>query len=279
VLFVTLHGQQNRATRAPILKFFALAYALSWLVWWPAALGSSRSIEPLPTGVLHLVGALGPLTAALIITSRTDGGSGITCVVRRCLTGGRWIAIGLLIPAALFLFAAALVALSSTTTIDWRSFGTNQEFTNVSRPAYWIANLLFYGFGEEVGWRGFALPRLQARTSALRASLLLAVGWAGWHLPLFFFSPGLSALDAPGIAGWFVSLGLGSITLTWLFNSSDGSIIVVALFHAALDVFMTSPVAPGIEKVMGALLTIGAALIVPVYGAESLSRRGKVTDR
>jgi hypothetical protein len=52
-----------------------------------------------------------------------------------------------------------------------------------------------------------------------------------------------------------------------------------ALFHAALDVFMTSPVAPGIEKVMGALLTIGAALIVPVDGAESLSRRGKVADR
>jgi len=66
---------------------------------------------------------------------------------------------------------------------------------------------------------------------------------------------------------------------TWLFNSSEGSITVVALFHAALDVFMTSPVAPGIENVMGALLTIGAVLIVPVFGAESLSKRGKVTDR
>jgi hypothetical protein len=97
------------------------------------------------------------------------------------------------------------------------------------------------------------------------------------HLPLFF-SPGLSALDVPGIAVWLVCLGLGSITLTWLFNSSDRS-IMSALFHAALDVFMTSPVAPGIEKVMGAQLTIGAALIVPVDGAESLSRRGKGADR
>ena len=108
------------------------------------------------------------------------------------------------------------------------------------------------------------------------ASLLVAVGW---HLPLFFFSPGLSALDAAGIVGWVVSLALVSIILTWLFNSSGGSIAVVALVHAALDVFITSPVAPGIENVMRALLTIGAVLIVPVFGAESLSRQGKVTDR
>jgi len=266
----------NKATKAPILVFFALAYALSWLLWWPAALASGGWIEPLPTHLLQLVGAMGLLGAALLVTRRMHGRSGIARIVQRCVTGGRWIAIGVLIPAALFVVAVAFVSLNSTTTIEWRNFGINREFADLPRPAYWIANLIFYGFGEEVGWRGFALPRLQARTSALRASLLLAVGWAGWHLPLFFFTPGLSALGAAGIAGWIVSLGLGSITLTWLLNSSGGSIAAVALFHAALDVFMSSPVAPGIENVMGALLTIGTVLIVPTFGAESLSRRGKV---
>lgn len=91
-----------------------------------------------------------------------------------------------------------------------------------------LANLVFYGFGEEVGWRGFALPCLQGRSSALRASALLAIGWAGWHLPLFAFSPGLSGMGAGGVAGWLVSLLLGSIVLTWLFNSTGGSIAAVA---------------------------------------------------
>ena len=142
---------------------------------------------------------------------------------------------------------------------------------------YWLANVVFYGVGEEVGWRGFALPRLQPRASALRASLELALIWAGWHAPLFVFSPGLSELGLPGTIGWLVSLGLGSILLTWLFNSSGGSIAAVALFHGALDVFM-SPVAPELQSVMGALLTIGTLLLIPVFGGENLARRPRIVE-
>jgi membrane protease YdiL (CAAX protease family) len=137
---------------------------------------------------------------------------------------------------------------------------------------------VFYGFGEEVGWRGFLLPRLQAKASAFRASLVLAFGWGAWHVPLFAFSHGLSSLGPAAAIGWFASLTLGSILLTWLFNSSGGSIVAVAFFHAALDIFIGSPVAAQLPNVMGALLTVGTLLLIPVYARTNLSRQHRVVE-
>ena len=156
--------------------------------------------------------------------------------------------------------------------------GRAPSFPSFPRVVDRVANVIFYGFGEEVGWRGFALPRLQARALALRSSVALALVWAGWHIPLFAFSPGFAGLGLSGAIGWVVSLGLGSILLTSLFNSSGGSIATVALFHAALDVFITSPVTAALPTVMGALLTVGTLLLIPVFGGENLARPRRVIE-
>ena len=103
-------------------------------------------------------------------------------------------------------------------------------------------------------------------------------GPAGWHLPLFAFSAGLSQLDVAGTAGWLVSLCLGSILLAWLFNSSAGSIAAVALFHAALDIFIASPVSGQLASVMGALLTLGTLALIPTFGAENLARKPRIVE-
>ena len=114
--------------------------------------------------------------------------------------------------------------------------------------------------------------------AALRASLVVALAWAGWHVPLRV-QPQLSSLGLAGATGWLVSLVLGSILLTWLFNSSRGSIGAVPLFHAALDIFITSPVAPQLPNVMGALLTVGTLGLIPVFGRQDLSRQSHVVER
>ena len=206
------------------------------------------------------------------------GRSALARLGKRCWTGRSWLAIAVLIPSALFFLATVIVAGFYGEPIAWKNLGRGLEFPELPRPVYWLATLFFYGFGEEVGWRGFALPRLQSRFSALRASLLLALGWAGWHLPLFFFSPGLSTLGAAGMVGWLFSLALGSILLTWLFNSSRGSVAAVALFHAVLDVYFVSPVAKTLPNVMGALLTVGTLLLIPVFGRENLARWPRVME-
>jgi membrane protease YdiL (CAAX protease family) len=121
-----------------------------------------------------------------------------------------------------------------------------------------------------------ALPRLQAKHSALGAATLVALGWALWHVPLFLYRPGYTSMSATGIAGWFVSLLTGSILLTSLYNNSRGSILVVALFHASIDVVFTSDFdSPALVNALGALITVCAAGVVAVTGPRTLSRHGK----
>jgi membrane protease YdiL (CAAX protease family) len=252
-----------------LLPFFALAYAVSWTLWFPAVAAIVGWIDPVPSRQLHLVGGLGPMVAAVIVTFWANGPEGLRQLAKQCTTGGRWIVVAILIPAGLFLIATTSIAVTTDAAIEWRNVGASTEFPDWPRSVYWLANVVFFGFGEEVGWRGFALPRLQSHASALHASLVLAAGWAGWHLPLFAFGPGLSTLGLAGSVGWLMSLALGSILLTWLFNASAGSIGAVAIFHAALDIFIGSPVAAAVPNVMGALLTVGTLLLIPTLRHES----------
>src|SRR3712207_5962455 len=90
---------------------------------------------------------------------------------------------------------------------------------------------LAYGFGEETGWRGFALPRLQRRRSALSATFLLTVAWAAWHAPFFLYRSSYLAFGPVEYVGFFVGLFAGAIWLTCLYNGSGCSVLLVALWH------------------------------------------------
>ena len=84
-------------------------------------------------------------------------------------------------------------------------------------------------------------------------------------------------MHAPEIAGWFFSLLTGSILLTWLYNQSRGSLLVVAVFHATIDVAFTAHTAsPLVVNITGALVTVWGVLVVILAGPRALSRQGKV---
>jgi membrane protease YdiL (CAAX protease family) len=107
--------------------------------------------------------------------------------------------------------------------------------TWLSLPAVFLVTaLLRGGLDEEVGWRGLALPRLQARYGALPASLLLGLIWAAWHLPLWFI-PGQGQAEQ-SFPVFVLSVLLLSVVLAWLYNSTGGSLLIVVLAHAANNV-------------------------------------------
>lgn len=263
--------------RYPLAWFFTLAYTFSWAVWIPAAAASLGLVGSVPSVQLHFLGGLGPMASSLFITALVGGQGALARLAGRTIRKGMWIVIAIAMPAIRFVFSALLVAYLYRTPIDWRVVGDRTEATSLPRPILWLVNLVCYGYGEEVGWRGFALPRFQQRRSALRASLLVTLGWAGRHIPLFAFSSASRTCGPLGRSAGCSHLPLGSILMTSLFNSSNGSIAAVAFFHAALDIFMTSPVSPQLPNAMGALLTIGTVPLIPIVGPQHLARRQRVT--
>ena len=128
-----------------------------------------------------------------------------------------------------------------------------------------------FGIGEEVGWRGFALPRLQRNHNALAATAILAFFWALWHLPQFFY------LFEPSIAiGWAIGLFTGAVVFTWLLNSTEGSILPVAIFHGCFNYVSSSNAGGGlVAAIVSTLVMIGGVVVIFVYKPRTLSSKEK----
>jgi membrane protease YdiL (CAAX protease family) len=199
--------------RHPVIAFTVLTYLLSW---WPLLVDSDISGGIFP---------FGPTLAAIIVTALLLGRPGLRELWDRQIRRPprrRWYAIVLAVPIAYSLLAVAItLALGATAETD--------ELNKLAIfPALLIIRIVLAGpLGEELGWRGFALPRLQIRLSALEASLVVGVIWATWHLPF------LISGDSSGgqFAALWVSTLSASVILTWVFNSTNGSVLMTTLLH------------------------------------------------
>lgn len=261
-----------------LLRFFLLAYGLSWSIWAPLWLPSFgfTGVPVLPWN--HAIGGLGPMIAAFVCVGIPKGRAGLRALLRSMIDvrSPFLVLVALLAPFALLIAAMLLGAREMDTMAILR----NREFPGMGLFALLLYNVFFFGFGEEVGWRGFALPRMQERMNALRASALLTLFWALWHWPLFLYRPGYVGMDAAGIAGWLFSLLTGSVLLTWLFNSSRGSLLVVAIFHATVDIAFTCDAAThAAVGAMGVLITIWGIVTVLIMKPQDLSWVGRVGEK
>jgi len=258
------------------MLFFVLAFAFSWVVWAPAVSLSSGPSQPQTSAaLLHLVGSLGPMLSAFVVTALASGSAGVRELLGRVFrwrVGLGWWVVAALGTPILFIVAAVICRLLFGGWPDLGEFGRSEEFAFLGLLPYWVANIIFFGFGEEVGWRGFALPRLQTGRSALLAALILSLFWAAWHVPLFSFAMGLKSMGLAGVPGWFFFIVTGSVLLAWIYNSTGGSILVVSIFHGTLDIAINSPSAPELANVMGALVTIWGLAVLVWGGPKNLSR-------
>lgn len=217
-----------------LLTFFALTYLVSWAAWIGGA-ALVRTAAPAPAGFvalngfLYLVGVFAPALVALALTARAKGRAGVLALVHRTLhgsVGARWYVFALGYMAAIKLAVALSLRI---TTGAWPAFG--------SEPLYLMAIATVFSTpvqsGEEIGWRGYALPGLSSRLGLSGASLVLGVIWACWHLP-FFFIPGA---DKAGQSFPMYLLGVTglSVAMAWLYWRTDGSLLLTMLMHAAVN--------------------------------------------
>jgi hypothetical protein len=259
--------------RHPALSLGALAMALGAALLAPVVAGVA------PPAFLQLA-ALSASAAGFILAAVDGGRSAVRELLRRVLiwrVGLGWWLFALLFPIIPAIATLYLAGAVGKHPVDWTGLG----------PVYRaIPTLLFLivfaGLGEEFGWRGFALPRLQPRHRALVASLIIGTFHALWHLPLFFVKGEMydtlvrQVGLAPAFLGYAALVLALSVQLAWIFNNTKGSVLLAAVYHGAgnawnghIDIYR-GQMANLVAYI--ALMLLVSIIIVIVYGPATLAR-------
>ena len=262
---------QSVVLRHPLISFFVLTYAVAWLLWAPLVIFGDRVPGPLAF-VLILLGSLVPSTVGVVFVALLRGRSGVRTLLGRLVharIGLRWylavLALTMLAPLAV---GVSILMGGDTPVVDNTILGI----------LFLFAFMIFPGsaLGEELGWRGFALPRMQARHSALKASLIIGILWGSWHLPLWL--RGTESHRISLYVPFVLAVIASSVICTWLYNNTGGSLLIIVLYHAAINLPITVLISPlGREQtqpflIYVALTVIAAVAVVIANGAENLSR-------
>jgi membrane protease YdiL (CAAX protease family) len=223
--------------------FFLIAFGWSWFLWWFLFLSG---IVRMPGGIstqnidlgsswyfvpLSLLAPYGPTLAAFVMTGLTEGKPGIKALWKRFWN--RRLSLIWLLTILFFFPALRLVANLISRILDGQAYPI---LTLPNQPWMFIIPLIFNGLihggmSEEFGWRGYVLPRFQAKWNALISSLILGVIWGVWHLPLLF----AGMQSANSVAELVLWQTLVAIFFTWVFNNTNGSILAVVIFHAMVN--------------------------------------------
>jgi membrane protease YdiL (CAAX protease family) len=248
--------------RHPLVTFFLLVFILTWVVWVPRASGA-------PLGVLGQAWTWIPAIAALLAAALTGGRGALRELGSRLVrwrVGWQWYVVVILGPAVFSLAVAGVYTLFGG---SWAEAAPPAILAGplLLLPLFLAILTLTDGLGEELAWRGFALPRLLTRYNALVASVVLGVIWALWHLPLLW-TEGNGMFHLPV---WLLLLDLTakSILFTWVFLHTRGSVLIAMLFHGATNLFLVSPevVSTGdfqvaVLAMVGKWVLVGIVLVV-----------------
>lgn len=220
--------------RFPLVSFCVLSYALSWAYWVPLLLRGAH-VGP-GSSTTHFPGLAGPAVAACIVQAVCYGTAGLGALLRRLIqvSRPRWAFLVYSLSPLGFLFVALLAmrarGMSMPGTQDFARFSGLPE---LGLPAVVVLVFIVGGWGEELGWRGFALGRFQKRFGTIGGTLLLALVWAGWHLPAFGVIETYREMTIPMILGGFLlGLACGSVVLARVAHRTSGSVLAAALWHA-----------------------------------------------
>lgn len=268
----------NDKSRFP-WSFLIITFGFTWLILLPGVLASQGVLAlSLPMYALVALAQFGPSLTAFLLTYRNEGKAGVQRLWRSALDfhiGGRWLAVVFLLMPAL---AAAALGMRVATG------GRIPELPLLSQPIAIVPLFLFTFLlsgpvPEEFGWRGYLLPRLQSRWSALIASVTVGFFWWLWHLPASLMQGvAQSYLPQGPYLLWIVAF---SVLMTWVYNNTGGNLLAMLIFHTMANVanalFPTFEQAAGADQTayyyLAILTLVAAAVVVWRWGPERLSKK------
>ncbi len=266
--------------RHSLLAYFILAFGISWLIELPVVLSRSGigwfpyDLPPILTSTSPGV-PLGPAGAAFILTALLEGKPGVIHLLKRYIqwrVSLKWY--------VLILLGSPLLL---TLTISF-FYAPHLQNLPIFLWSYLVHLLIAFMInGEEGGWRGFALPRLQKQSGPLQGSIILGLLWGLWHVPLMLIpaqSPLNHVITLSLLLFFFLQITAKSISYTWLFNNAGGSLLIVTLFHAALNGYQVEPLFGPVDRVdyqLALTICFGiAALLIIAFTRGRLSYKPKV---
>ena len=261
----------------PIPGFFLLTFFIAWSIW--------LTVGVLAPGYFILTiipGAWAPSISATLLAYLSDGKSGIQQILRGLLrwrVGFQWYLI-VFFGIALLAYAAVGISILFGGQPGQISLpgGAPLSAWPIVVPLVFFVNIFLGGpLAEDIGWRGYILPRLRERMSTLKASLLIGVVWVVWHIPFYIIPEGRVAVgNVPLI--WFAPLTIAwSVLFAWVYVNTE-SILMAILFHAAINTtlgtlgILGSPTGNMMPLVLNTLLTWMAVGVVVVLFGKDLKR-------
>lgn len=291
---------KHRIQLNPLIAFFVIAISITWFFQSLGLLLAQRNDLALTNenNLLHLFDLLslrlasgeilaygiftlgaGPLVAALLVTWSTGGRRGIEELwgrIKKWRVELRWYLIVFLLPVALCLISLTAGVL----------FGglRPSSYSPLLPLAYFIPfflyMLVFTGFTEEPGWRGFALPHLQSKYSAEKSSWILGVLWGVWHFPFIIYynlSAGVPVFALiPILVGLVFGIVGWTIVNTWIYNSTESVFIMIVLhgWYNTVNSYMVLSSQNTLAQTLNGILPWALAIILlRVYGGENLADR------
>ncbi|MBP1468296.1 CPBP family intramembrane metalloprotease [Candidatus Chloroploca sp. M-50] len=234
-----LLAPEQQASASPRRQRWLAGAVLAGTVWLNITVVSNplESTRPAVAALLWLVITLLPAWIVWNVFSRRRGVRDLLRTLAAWRAPPIWYLVALLLPVIISLLGLALLALLGQPLPPWPRTEPMRELLPLLVTTF-VATLLYGGpLGEEAGWRGFALPRLQAHHSPLVASLLLSVVWGLWHVPLHLQGVyhGIFPDGLPGILLRIVITIPTTVLFTWFFNRTKGNLWLVVLLHTAVN--------------------------------------------
>lgn len=255
----------------PLLSFFVLAYAFTWAIGIPLLLSERGFVDFHVPRWLEALAAFGPALAAVVVLYQLRGGAGVRALMKslgKWFVSPNWMLFVVFSPFVVLLLAIVLSGDFSGDLMVWQTPITSAFLLEL----IFIGGLV-QGFGEEPGWRGFALPVLRTRYGALLATLALFPVWLVWHLPFFLSRPEFTFGAWLGFSAGILS---AAVWCTVIYDATR-SVLMVAIWHALINI--TRGVALAISTgafLMFGQVVLGVAVVMVVWWL--IKRPGPYTD-
>lgn len=264
-----------------LLAHWLFAFLITWGILTPGVLSTLGLIDFNYEGtVLTMLSVVGPFFSALLVTYITNGTAGIKKFFTRIIKPEKrkgWMAVSLFLFTYLFMVSAIAYLFMGGGFPSPR----NGLFLNGGNVILVFLLLLFGSFGEEIGWRGFALPKLQKRYKPIKAAFILTIIWWLWHIPTYWTLP--YAINAEQQFGFFIAFGMQFIVLfalsiicSWVYNGSKGNVLTAVFIHVTWNFWVGSFGEQASLMMMPLLLISAIAIVIITKGKLGLADQSKL---